>query len=52
VPQPPLNRPGVVPPIGQRVAAGVAEHVRVRFSALGQDHDAPSARSSERNPQS
>jgi hypothetical protein len=31
VPQPPLNRPGVVPPVGQRVAAGVAEHVRVRF---------------------
>jgi hypothetical protein len=31
VPEPPLNRPGIMPPIGQRVAAGVAEHVRVRF---------------------
>lgn len=31
VPQPPLNRPGIMPPVDRRVAAGVAEHVRVRF---------------------
>ena len=29
VPEPPLDCPGVVPPVRQRVAAGVAEHVRM-----------------------
>jgi hypothetical protein len=29
VPQPPLNRPGIVPPVGQRIAARMAEHMRV-----------------------
>src|SRR5258708_135209 len=29
VPQPPLNRPGIVPPVGQRIAAGMAKQVRV-----------------------
>ena len=29
--EPPPNRPGIVPLVGQRVAAGVAEHVWVRF---------------------
>ena len=30
-PNQPLNRPGSVPPVGQHVAAGVSEHMRVRF---------------------
>jgi hypothetical protein len=31
VPQPPLNRPGVVAPVSQRVATGMAEHVGMSF---------------------
>ena len=31
MPQPSLNRPGVVAFIGEGITAGVAEHVRVRF---------------------
>src|SRR5712672_146928 len=35
MPQPPLDRPGIVPLVGERIAAGVAKHVRVslRFEA-------------------
>jgi hypothetical protein len=29
--EPALDRPGVVPLVGERVAAGVAEHVRMRL---------------------
>src|SRR6266481_506222 len=41
VPQPPLNRPGIVPPVGQRVAAGVAKHVRVSLEFEASDCRGP-----------
>jgi len=31
MPEPSLDRPGVVAPVGQRVAAGMAEHVKMRL---------------------
>ena len=29
--EPPLDRPGVMPLVGERIAAGVAKHVRMRL---------------------
>jgi len=35
MPQPSLDCPGIVPPVGEGIAAGVSEHVRIRSTLCG-----------------
>jgi hypothetical protein len=39
--EPPLDRPGVVALIGERIAAGVTEHVRMRLQLEARGHGRP-----------